>query len=114
MRGDLHLIGFPEVAGRVLAGPHPAVIVSSDRLNRSSGTMLVCPLTSRIRHDENDYIPPYLVKVTARASGLDRDGWVKADQVFTWPSEAMGERIGRLNPETVGQLDAALAFVLDL
>ncbi len=107
------MIAFPEVAGRVLTGPHPAVIVSSDRLNRRSGTVLVCPLTSRSRHGD-DYVPPYLVGVAARASGLRQDGFVKVDQVFTRPIETIGPRLGRINPETMDQLDAALRFVLGL
>jgi mRNA-degrading endonuclease toxin of MazEF toxin-antitoxin module len=111
-RGDIHVIEFPEVAGNVMTGPHPAVIVSSDRLNRASGTVLVCSMTSRIRHDPTDYLPPYLVAATARDSGLNRDGYVKVDQVFTRPVSALGNRIGRLNPASMSRLDAALRFVL--
>jgi mRNA-degrading endonuclease toxin of MazEF toxin-antitoxin module len=50
--------------------------------------------------------------VLTRASGLDRDGFVKVDQVFTRPADRLGTRIGRLNPETMERLDAALRFVL--
>jgi mRNA interferase MazF len=113
-RADVHLIEFPEVAGRVLTGPHPAVIVSSDRLNARNGTVLVCPLTSRIRHDPAAYLPRYLVPVTARSSGLRIDGYIKVDQVFTRPTETLGARIGRINPETMNRVDGALRFVLDL
>ena len=76
--------------------------------------MLVCPLTSRIRHDPTDYLPPYLVPVSARASGLDRDGYAKVDQLFTRPVESLGARIARVNPETMTALDQALRFVLDV
>lgn len=114
LRGDIHLVAFPEVAGHVIHGPHPAVIVSSDRLNRPAGTVLVCPLTSRIRHDPLDYLPPYLVQVAARMSGLDRNGYVKVDQLFTRPVEGLGARVGRVNPETMESVDQALRFVLGL
>jgi mRNA interferase MazF len=113
-RGDVHLIDFEEVGGHVIQGLRPAVVVSSDRLNRASGTVLVCPMTSRVRHDPAVYLPPYLVAATARASGLDRDGYVKVDQLFTRPVGALGQRVGRLNPETLERLDAALRFVLAL
>jgi mRNA-degrading endonuclease toxin of MazEF toxin-antitoxin module len=111
-RADIHVVEFPELAGQVITGRHPVVVVASDRLNRTAGTVLVCPMTSRIRHDPADYLPPYLVAATARASGLDRDGYVKTDQLFTRPVSALGPRIGRLNPETMARLDAALRFVL--
>lgn len=113
-RADIHLVDFPEVAGHVITGRHPVVIVSSDRLNRSSATVLVCPMTSKIRHDPAAYLPPYLVAATARGSGLDRDGYVKVDQLFTRPLAALGPRIGRLNPETMDRLDRSLRFVLAL
>jgi len=113
-RADIFLIEFPEVAGTVLMGPHPAVIVSSDRLNPAAGTVLVCPLTSKIRHDPLSYLPPYLVGVLARDSGLRLDGYVKVNQVFTRPIEAVGPRMGRLSPEAMERVDAALQFVLSL
>lgn len=113
-RGDIHLVAFPEVGGHVIRGPHPAIVVSSDRLNRPTGTVLVCPLTSRIRHDPDEYLPPYLVPVTARATGLDRDGYAKVDQLFTRPVGMLGKRVGRANPETIAEVDRALRFVLDL
>ena len=113
-RADIHLVEFPEGAGHVIGGTHPAVIVSSDRLNRNSGTVLLCPMTSRSRHDAASYLPPYLVAAPARASGLDRDGFVKADRVFTRAVESLGKKIGRLNPETMAQVDVALGFVLEI
>ncbi|MEO5940984.1 MAG: type II toxin-antitoxin system PemK/MazF family toxin [Candidatus Limnocylindrales bacterium] len=113
-RADVHLIDFPDADGHVIRGPHPAVIVSSDRLNRPTGTVLLCLLTSKIRHDPAIYLPPYLVTVGARSSGLDRDGYIKVDQVFTRPAETLGPRIGRIDRETVDRLDAALRFVVAL
>jgi len=113
-RGDIHIVAFPEVGGHVMQGAHPAIVVSSDRLNRPTGTVLMCPLTSRIRHDPSDYLPPYLVAVTARASGLDRDGYAKVDQVFTRPVGSLGARVARANPETMAAVNQALRFVLGL
>ena len=102
------------MGGHVMQGPHPAVVVSSDRLNRPVGTVLVCSLTSKVRHDPAEYLPPYLVAATRHASGLDRDGFVKVDQVFTFRVELLGGRAGRLNPEVMSRVDAALRFVLAL
>jgi mRNA-degrading endonuclease toxin of MazEF toxin-antitoxin module len=113
-RGDIHVIAFPDVGDHVIRGPHPAVVVSTDRLNRPVGTVLVCPLTSKISHDPTDYLPPYLVPITRKASGLDRDGYAKVDQVLTRPAATLGARIGRVNPETMATVDQALRFVLDL
>jgi mRNA-degrading endonuclease toxin of MazEF toxin-antitoxin module len=113
-RGDIHLVAFAEPNGKVIGGPHPALIVSSDALNRGAGTVMACPLTSRIRHDADDYLPPYLVSASGRATGLARDGYVKVDQVHTLPVEVLGPRMGRANPETMADVDRALRFVLGI
>lgn len=111
-RGDVHLITFAEVGGAVMRGPHPAVLVQTDRLSRSS-TVLVCPMSTRGGRGP-DYVPPYLVWVRRQESGLDRDGWIKVDQLYTRPVEDLGPRLGRLNPEAMARLDASLRFVLAL
>jgi mRNA-degrading endonuclease toxin of MazEF toxin-antitoxin module len=113
-RGDIYLVTFPGVGGAAVLGPHPALIVSSDRLNRGAGTLLACPMTSTIRHDAEVFLPPYLVTASARSTGLSRDGYVKTDQVHTLPLAALGPRMGRANPEVMSAVDSALRFVLAL
>ncbi|MCJ7710203.1 MAG: type II toxin-antitoxin system PemK/MazF family toxin [Chloroflexi bacterium] len=111
-RGDIHLVTFEDIGGSVLRGPHPAVIVQTERLAQSS-TVLVCPMTSRGGR-QPDAVPPYLVWVPRKDSGLDRDGWLKADQVFTRPVDLLGPKLGRLAPGALARVDASLRFVLAL
>lgn len=110
-RGDIHFVSFPDLGGNVIRGPHPAAVVQTDRLARSS-TVVVVPMTSAAKAAEFD--PPFLVPVRARASGLPRDGFVKCDQPVTLPRALLGPRVGRLNPETLERVDRALRFALDL
>jgi mRNA interferase MazF len=110
-RGDIHWVAFRDDAGHVIAGPHPAVVVQTPAMARSS-TVVVVPMTSKARSAE--LRPPYLVAVPARESGLARDGWVKADQIVTIDASELGERAGRLSPAGIEELDAALRFVLAL
>ena len=49
-----------------------------------------------------------------QADVTDRDGWVKADQLFTRPIDTLGPRLGRLNPAAMTRVDASLRFVLGL
>ena len=86
-------MAFREVGGHVLFGPHPAVVVQTNAMATSS-TVVVVPLTSSARSAALS--PPYLVPVSARETGLDRDGWIKADQLFTFSSAELGRRVGRL------------------
>jgi mRNA-degrading endonuclease toxin of MazEF toxin-antitoxin module len=111
-RGDIHLVAFEDIGGATIQGPHPAVVVQSDRMARSS-TVLVCPMSTRGGR-RPDTVPPYLAWVTRQESGLDRDGWVKVDQIYTRPVELLGTKLGRLDPEALDRVDTALRFVLGL
>ena len=110
-RGDVHIADVPDVGGSVIRGPHPVVVVQSDRLRRST-TIVVVPMTSSAAAAR--FNPPFLVPVTARASGLQRDGWAKCDQPMTLAAGHVGDRVGRLNPETMDDVDHALGFVLGI
>jgi mRNA-degrading endonuclease toxin of MazEF toxin-antitoxin module len=110
-RGDIHFIAFPDAGGHVVRGPHPAVVVQAERMRRSS-TVIVVPMTSAARSASE--VPPYLVPVSARDSGLDRDGFIKADQPATLPVAVLGPLAGRLAPEIIDRLNASLRFVLEL
>jgi mRNA-degrading endonuclease toxin of MazEF toxin-antitoxin module len=110
-RGDIHFIALPDTGGHVLRGPHPAVVVQTDRMRRSS-TVVVVPMTSSARSAAE--APPYLVPVAARESSLDRDGFAKCDQPATLPVVVLGPRAGRLSPPAIDRVDAALRFVLEL
>jgi len=110
-RGDVHFVDFADRGGHVIRGPHPALVIQTDRLQRSS-TVVVAPMTSVARAAE--YAPPFLVPVAAGESGLPRDGWIKCDQPTTLPTALLGPRVGRLNPAALARLDAALRFVLEL
>ncbi len=109
-RGGVYLLTYGEVGGSVMRGPHPALVVQSDRLARSS-TVLVCPMTSLGGRPPGDE-PPYLVAVPRTASGLKRDGYVRVDQIMTAPAAALGPQLGRLSPAVMTRVDASLRFVL--
>ena len=110
-KGDIVVVELPEIGGHVQAGRRPAVVVQADRLARS-GTVVLCPMTST---PPQDYHPrPHRVAVGRQESGLDRDGWVKADQLVTVPSTMIRGPVGRLAPEARERIDAAGRFVFDL
>ena len=77
-----------------------------------STTVIVVPMTSASRSAPEN--PRYLVLVKARESGLSRDGFVKCDQLLTFPTIVLGQRAGRLSPAAMDRVDSALRFVLDL
>jgi len=110
-KGDIFTLEFPEVGGHVQAGRRPGVVVQADRFSRS-GTVMLCPMTSAAPPD--DHPRPHRVAVGRAESGLDRDGWVKVDQIVTVPAAMLHGPIAHLAPAAIDRLDVALRFVLDL
>lgn len=110
-KGDVFLVEFRGVGGHVQAGRRPAVVVQADRYARA-GTVMVCPMTSVPPPD--DHARPHRVAVARSESGLDRDGWVKADQIMTLAGPLLQGPIACLAPAAIDRLDTALRFVLDL
>lgn len=85
--------------------------MQSDRFSRS-GTVVLCPITSVPPRD--DLPRPHRVPIATNETGLDRDGWVKADQLLTLPASILAGPVGRLAPAATKRLDVALRLVLDL
>jgi mRNA-degrading endonuclease toxin of MazEF toxin-antitoxin module len=110
-KGDIFVLERPDLGGHVQAGRRPAVVVQADRFFHS-GTVVLCPITSAPPRD--DLPRPHRVPIARAESGLDRDGWIKADQLATIPAPMLGGPIGRLAPAAIERLNAALRFVLDL
>ena len=110
-RGEVYRVTFRDVGGHVLTGPHWAVVVQASRM-ASSSTTLVAPITSSAASAHLE--PPYLVHVSARDSGLTWDGWIHADQLFTFPASELEHRKAMLPGRAMEALDEALRFVLDV
>ena len=110
-KGDIFVLDLPDVGGHVQAGRRPGVVVQADRFARS-GTVVLCPMTSSAPAD--DYPRPHRVPVARAESGLDRDGWVKVDQLVTVPAAMLQGPVARLAPAAIDRLNVALRFVLDL
>lgn len=47
--GDIIHVNLAPSAGREMTGPHYAVVLSESQYAKITGTVLVCPITSRVR-----------------------------------------------------------------
>jgi mRNA interferase MazF len=83
------------------------VVVTRDRAIPILANVTVAAVTGTIR-DLPTEVP------LGRQHGLARDCVVNCDNLFTIPKQALGRRRGELDPESVGQLRAALMIALDL
>lgn len=88
----------------------PALIISTDSLNRYALDVSVVPITS-VHHGR------FALRVSLRAGegGLLRDSWAKCDQVTTVEkSTVVYPPLGRLSAPTIAQIEEGIRLALEL
>lgn len=105
-RGEIYYISpkFDEVGSEQRAG-RPAVIVSNDKNNATSGTVEVVYLTTKPKDDRSTH-------VTTRSTGVLST--IICEQITTVSVERIGKRAGQLTEAELINLDTALAISLGI
>jgi len=110
-RGELWWVDFGEPFGSEPAFRRPALIVSSDRFNRSRiATVVVAAVTSNLRLGD----APGNVALSRRTTGLSKDSVVNVSQILVADRRRLVEQAGALERSTMRAVDAGLRLVLDL
>ena len=90
-QGQIYYVDFPVSVGSVQAGIRPAVVTSSNRRNKTSPTVIVAIITSKLKRlDLGEHV------LLPRMKGLPRDSMVEAEQRFTVDKEQLIEYRGKL------------------
>lgn len=97
--------------GNEIRDEHPALIVSSDYLNRSPfGVLIVVPISSSS--------PPLRIHVdlTPGEGGLKKQSRIKCDQIGKVDLQRFraNGRIGQISPATLGKVESILRRLLEL
>jgi len=113
-RGEIRLVDLDPARGSEADKRRPAVIVSNDGANSTAealvrGVLTVVPVTSNVRQ-----IHPFQVLLDAGSTGLPVDSKAQAEQIRLVAVERIGERVGRVSPPLMEQLDSALRLHLAL
>jgi mRNA interferase MazF len=88
----------------------PALVISSDALNRHALDVCVVPITS-VEHRR------FSLRILIRRGegGLDRASWAKCDQVTTLEKSLVRyPPLGRLSDATLSQIEDAIRTALEL
>ena len=106
-RGTVVTVACPGVSS---GKPRPAVVVQAERWLQAHPSVTLCPLTSTLRQAP-------LVRIAVEPSprnGLRKSSQLMVDRLFTVPVQALGEVVGQLEPDVMGDLDLALRGWLEL
>lgn len=83
-RYGIYWVDLEPVRGREIAKRRPAVIVSDEAMNRLLGTVVVCPLTSRLH-------PSWPSRIQTIVAG--REAEIAVDQIRTIDKSRLGELV---------------------
>ncbi len=111
MRGEIWWIDFGEPLGSEPGYRRPALIVSSDRFNRSKiATVIVSAITSNMRLTA----APGNVELHEDEVGLPQASVVNVSQTMVIDRFRLIERVGKISPHSRKKVDDGLRLVLGL
>jgi mRNA interferase MazF len=110
-RGEIWWASLPEPSGSAPGFRRPVLIISADSFNQSRiNTVVAAAITSNVHLAE----APGNVQIPVRGTGLSRPSVVNVSQIITLDRTDLTERLGRLNPELLRQVESGLRLVLSL
>jgi mRNA interferase MazF len=110
-RGEIWWASLPEPSGSAPGFRRPVLIISADSFNESRiNTVVAAAITSNLHLAE----APGNVQIPVRGTGLSRPSVVNVSQIITLDRTDLTERLGRLNPELLRQVENGLRLVLSL
>jgi mRNA interferase MazF len=108
-RGEIYWVDWSPSRGSEQSGLRPALVVQNDVGNKFSPTTIVAALTTAI---EKPY--PFLVKVTAKESGLQKDSTVNLAVILTVDKTRLRNKCGELSEAKMLEVNEAIKASLGL
>ncbi|MFM9980979.1 MAG: type II toxin-antitoxin system PemK/MazF family toxin [Burkholderiales bacterium] len=110
-RGEIWWASLPEPTGSGPGFRRPLLIVSANSFNDSGiSTIVAAVVTSNLRLAD----APGNVRLPVKGTGLAKVSVANVSQIITVDKTFLKERIGRLNPRLLAEVDAGLRIVLSV
>lgn len=109
-KGDIYYADLTPVIGSEQGGVRPVLIIQNDVGNRFSPTVIAAAITSR----QGKRALPTHIRLKSNLQGLHDNSIVLLEQVRTIDRVRLKEYIGRLNANTMHDIDHAIAVSFGL
>ena len=110
-RGELWWASLSDPSGSSPGFRRPLLIISANSFNVSRiNTVVAAVVTSNLRLAD----APGNIRLPKKGTGLAKPSVVNVSQIITVDKSFLTERIGRLNPRLLDEVDEGLRLVLSL
>ena len=110
-RGEIWWASLPEPSGSGPGFRRPLLIVSANSFNDSRiNTVIAAVITSNLRLAD----APGNIRIPAKGTGLAKPSVVNVSQIITVDKSFLTERIERLNPRLLAEIDEVLRLALSI
>lgn len=109
-RGEIYYADLSPVVGSEQGGIRPVLIVQNDIGNKFSPTVIAAAITSQ---KDKSRLPTH-ISLSAEHCGLSRDSVVLLEQIRTLDKRRLKERMGKLDTQSMYDVDRALSVSFGL
>lgn len=109
-RGDIYYADLSPVVGSEQGGMRPVLIVQNDVGNKFSPTVIAAAITSQ---RDKTQLPTH-IQLSPQSCGLQKDSVVLLEQVRTIDKKRLKEKMGRIDDDSMGEIDRALSISFGL
>ena len=109
-RGDIFYADLNPVIGSEQGGTRPVLVISNDRGNRHSPTVIVAAITSRVHTKAK--LPTHTA--VNDFEGLDKDSIILLEQIRTIDKQRLKQHMGMMPENIMARVDKALAISISL
>jgi len=94
-RYGVYWVNLDPVIGSEISKTRPATVVSDDSMNNALGTVVVCPITSRLH-------PRWPSRIQTKVDGMPAE--IAVDQIRTVDRARLGDRIDHLDEVAASEI----------
>lgn len=92
-RLDIFLADLPKQGGSIQYGYRPVIIIQNNKGNESSPTVIIIPLTGKVKYGQPTHV------IIGTHTGVRRISTALCEQIQTIPMDRLTRKIGELSEE---------------
>ena len=106
-QGDIYEVYLDPIIGSEQSGRRPAVIISGNLVNKLVNTVIICPLTSKLKHYQGN-----LIVEPSAENGLAKTSEVMTIHIRSIAKERLDKRYGKLTKSEFNQVVESLNKII--